>query len=52
MQWIADPDKFGGFPPGIAVVAVCAGLVVAFAAVTGVAAMLTGRRTRDAAPAL
>jgi hypothetical protein len=103
VQSIADPDKFGGFPPGIAVIAVCAGLVVAasgrwwapvfsvlislwiifgglaagkltenlgsgdagtvagnavmtlglaFAAVTGVAAMLTGRRTRHRAPAL
>jgi len=27
-QWIADPDKFGGFPPGIYVIAACAALVV------------------------
>jgi hypothetical protein len=28
VQWIADPDKFGGFPPGIVFIAVCAALVV------------------------
>jgi hypothetical protein len=28
VQWIADPAKFGGFPPGIIVIAVCAALVV------------------------
>jgi hypothetical protein len=28
VQWIADPVKFGGFPPGIIVIAVCAALVV------------------------
>jgi hypothetical protein len=28
VQWIADPDKFGGFPPGIIFIAVCAALVV------------------------
>jgi hypothetical protein len=28
VQWIADPGKFGGFPPGIAVIAGCAALVV------------------------
>ena len=28
VQWIADPDKFGGFPPGIVIIAVCAALVV------------------------
>jgi hypothetical protein len=28
VQWIADPAKFGGFPPGIAVIAVCGLLVV------------------------
>jgi hypothetical protein len=101
VQWIADPDKFGGFPPGIIIVAACAALVVvtagrwwapifsvlislwivlggwaagqltpnfrsgnagtvagtavmtlglAFAAVTGVVAMLAARRTRETAP--
>jgi len=29
VQWIADPAKFGGFPPGIIFIAVCAVLVVA-----------------------
>jgi hypothetical protein len=29
VQWIADPEKFGGFPPGIIFIAVCAALVVA-----------------------
>jgi hypothetical protein len=98
VQWIADPAKFGGFPPGIIFIAVCAALVVvasgrwwapifsvlislwivlgglaggqltrnllfgdagtvagnvvmslglAFAAVTGVVAMLAGRRARE-----
>jgi hypothetical protein len=28
IQWIADPAKFGGFPPGIGIIAVCAVLVV------------------------
>lgn len=28
VQWIADPAKFSGFPPGIAVIAVAAVLVV------------------------
>jgi len=28
VQWIADPVKFGGFPPGIIFIAVCAALVV------------------------
>jgi hypothetical protein len=28
VQWIADPGKFGGFPPGIIFIAVCAALVV------------------------
>jgi hypothetical protein len=28
IQWIADPVKFGGFPPGIIFIAVCAALVV------------------------
>jgi hypothetical protein len=28
VQWIADPPKFGGFPPGILFIAACAGLVV------------------------
>ncbi|GIG62709.1 hypothetical protein Lfu02_70810 [Longispora fulva] len=28
VQWIADPDKFGGFPPGILFIAGCAALVV------------------------
>lgn len=97
VQWIADPAKFSGFPPGIIFIAVCAALVVvasgrwwapvfsvlislwivlggwaagmltanllsgdagtvagnvvmalglAFAAVTGVVAMLAGRRAR------
>ena len=97
VQWIADPAKFGGFPPGILFIAVCAAVVVvasgrwwapvfsvlislwivlggwaagmltanllsgdagtvagnvvmslglAFAAVTGVVAMLAGRRAR------
>jgi hypothetical protein len=102
VQWIADPDKFGGFPPGIIFIAVCAALVVvasgrwwapvfsvlislwiifgglaagkltanllsgdagtvagnavmslglAFAAVTGVVAMIAGRRARGDAVA-
>lgn len=29
VQWIADPAKFPGFPPGIVFIAVCAALVVA-----------------------
>jgi hypothetical protein len=29
VQWIADPDKFPGFPPGIIFIAACAALVVA-----------------------
>jgi hypothetical protein len=29
VQWIADPGKFPGFPPGIIFIAVCAALVVA-----------------------
>ena len=28
VQWIADPGKFPGFPPGIIFIAVCAALVV------------------------
>ena len=28
VQWIADPAKFPGFPPGIVFIAVCAALVV------------------------
>ncbi|WP_169437628.1 hypothetical protein [Longispora albida] len=28
IQWIADPEKFGGFPPGILFIAGCAALVV------------------------
>jgi hypothetical protein len=28
VQWAADPAKFGGFPPGIIFIAVCAVLVV------------------------
>lgn len=28
VQWIADPVKFGGFPPGIAFIAVAGALVV------------------------
>lgn len=28
VQWIADPGKFGGFPPGIYIIAACAVLVV------------------------
>jgi hypothetical protein len=28
VQWTADPEKFGGFPPGIIFIAVCAALVV------------------------
>jgi len=28
IQWIADPAKFGGFPPGIGIIAGCAVLVV------------------------
>jgi hypothetical protein len=28
VQWIADPEKFPGFPPGIILIAVCAALVV------------------------
>jgi hypothetical protein len=28
VQWIADPDVFHGFPPGIAFIAACAVLVV------------------------
>jgi hypothetical protein len=28
VQWIADPVKFSGFPPGIYIVAACAVLVV------------------------
>ena len=101
VQWIADPGKFPGFPPGIIFIAVCAALVVvasgrwwapvfsvlislwivlgglaagkmtpnfrsgnagtvigtavmslglAFAAVTGVVAMLASRRTREDVP--
>ena len=102
VQWIADPEKFGGFPPGILFIAGCAALVVvasgrwwapvfsvlislwitlgglaaglltpnfvssnagtvvgtavmtvglAFAAVTGVVAMTSGRRAREGAMA-
>ena len=29
VQWVADPAKFPGFPPGIVFIAVCAALVVA-----------------------
>ncbi len=28
VQWAADPAKFGGFPPGILIIAACAALVV------------------------
>ncbi|GLW33589.1 hypothetical protein [Actinoplanes regularis] len=28
VQWVADPAKFGGFPPGILFIAACAALVV------------------------
>jgi hypothetical protein len=28
VQWIADPGEFGGFPPGIILIAVCAAVVV------------------------
>jgi hypothetical protein len=28
IQWIADPARFSGFPPGIGFIAVCAALVV------------------------
>jgi hypothetical protein len=31
VQWVADPGKFPGFPPGIVFIAVCAALVVAAA---------------------
>jgi hypothetical protein len=102
VQWGADPGKFGGFPPGIYIIAACAALVVvtsgrwwapvfsvlislwitlggwaagqmtpnfrsgdagtvvgtavmtvglAFAAVTGIVAMVAGRRARVDAPA-
>jgi hypothetical protein len=29
VQWIADPDRFPGFPPGIIFISACAALVVA-----------------------
>ena len=31
VQWIADPDKFPGFPPGIVFIVVCGALVVILA---------------------
>ncbi|MEU7872486.1 hypothetical protein [Dactylosporangium sp. NPDC049140] len=31
VQWIADPVKFGGFPPGIAFIAVCGTLTAVLA---------------------